>query len=139
MSPVLSRILVLFACAALVACSAKDQQQAQQTVQSAALSAAVDAKLASVDADAPAQVKIDNNGGVVTLSGQAHSAHERSAYASAAASVQGVKRVVNNIRVDTPAAWSPRVAGRCCARGQGERGHRGASRGKRGEHQTERA
>ena len=104
-----SKGIAWLACVALVACSAREQQQAQQTVESTALAAAVQAKLATVDADSATQVNVKANDGVITLTGQAHSAQERSSYESAAASVEGVKRVVDRVRVN-PHLRGPREA-----------------------------
>jgi osmotically-inducible protein OsmY len=84
----------------LVACSGQQQQQAQRSAQSTALSAAVQTKLSTIDADASTTVTVDANDGVITLSGKAHNAAERSAYESAAAGVPGVKRVVDRLGID---------------------------------------
>jgi hyperosmotically inducible protein len=101
------RVLAIAFCAFLCACSGKQQQQAQQSTESAALVAQVQTKLALVDADAATQVKVDVDRGVVTLSGEAHTRQERAAYESAAASVSGVTRVVDRLRVN-PALRGPR-------------------------------
>ncbi len=95
------KTLALLAYALLCACSAQQQQQTQQTAQSAALATTVHAKLATVDADAATAVNVNVTGdGIVTLTGEAHSTQERRAYDSAAASVPGVKRVVDRLRVN---------------------------------------
>jgi osmotically-inducible protein OsmY len=94
-------------CAAFAACSAQQQQQTQRSAQSTTLAAAVQARLAAVDADAATMVNVDAKDGIVTLTGQAHDAHERSSYAAAAATVPGVKRVVDRLRVN-PKARGPR-------------------------------
>src|SRR5579884_286462 len=87
-------------CVLEAACSAQQQQQAQRSAQSTTLSAAVQAKLATIDADSSTSVTADADNGTVTLTGRAHSAAERSAYESGAASVPGVKRVVNRLTID---------------------------------------
>lgn len=84
----------------VAACSAQQQQQAQHSAQNTTLSAAVQAKLATIDADAATAVTVVANGGTVTLSGQAHDAQERSSYDAAAAGVPGVTHVVDRLRVN---------------------------------------
>jgi hyperosmotically inducible periplasmic protein len=97
--------LILTAC---TACSGQQQSQAQQSVQSAALVTAVKAKLATIDADSTTAVKVDATaGGAVTLTGEARNSAQRSAYESAAASVNGVKRVVDHLQVN-PAMRGPK-------------------------------
>jgi osmotically-inducible protein OsmY len=93
--------LVAALCAFLAACSAQQQQQAQRSAQSTTLAAAVQAKLTTIDADASTTVTVDANDGVVTLTGQAHDARERSQYETAAADVPGVKRVVDRLTINS--------------------------------------
>lgn len=93
--------LSLAACVALAACSAQQQNQAQQSAQSAGVAAEVHAKLLTIDADSTTAVKVDvSNDGVVTLTGEARDAQQRSAYEAAAASVSGVKRVDDRLRIN---------------------------------------
>lgn len=94
-------------CLILTACSAQQQQQAQRGAQETTLSAAVQAKLATVDADAATAVTVTVNGDNVTLTGKAHDARERSSYDAAAAAVPGVKRVVDRLDLD-PSLRGPR-------------------------------
>lgn len=92
---------------ALIACSAHDQRATQQSAQSALTSAAVQAKLTAIDADAATQVHVSVGTGVATLRGVAHSDAERRAYTAAAATVSGVNRVVDRLSV-APGARGPR-------------------------------
>jgi osmotically-inducible protein OsmY len=69
---------------------------------------AVKAKLATVDADSTTAVNVNATGdGVVTLTGQARNAAQRASYDSAAASVNGVKRVVDHLQIN-PAMRGPK-------------------------------
>ncbi len=91
---------VFITAALLVACSAHQQNQAQQSIKSGYLVTAVGAKLAAVDVDAPTTVQIAANGNTITLTGQAHTPQEREQYAAAARSVPGVAAVANELRVN---------------------------------------
>jgi osmotically-inducible protein OsmY len=104
-----------FACA-LAACSSQQQQQAQTDAQQlyssapdaakdAYLTAAVASKLAAVDVDAATSVQIAVQGGVATLSGQAHDRAERDRYDAAAKSVDGI------VSVRDAVAINPRLRG----------------------------
>ncbi|HET9097794.1 MAG TPA: BON domain-containing protein [Candidatus Baltobacteraceae bacterium] len=84
----------------LTGCSAAQQRSASSTANAAYLVTAVGTKLAAVDVDAVTQVHIAANRGVVTLSGQAHSAQERLRYENAAKSVNGVTGVRNELTVN---------------------------------------
>lgn len=91
----------------LAACSSHQQQQASNAATSVShaathgyIVAAVMAKLTAVDVDAASDVHVASANGVVTLTGQAHSAAERARYAKAAGSVSGVKSVVNDLAVN---------------------------------------
>jgi len=94
----------------LAACTAQQQNNAQTGAQQVAGSApvvakdaylvtAVSAKLATVDVDSASSVHVAANGGIVTLTGQAHDSPERLRYQQAAASVAGVASVRNQLTV----------------------------------------
>lgn len=101
-------VLSLIVCIALAGCTAAQQNQAQQSAQSAALVTAVHAKLLAIDADSTTAVKVNASvDGVVTLTGEARDARQRSAYDAAAASVSGVKRVEDRLRIN-PALRGPK-------------------------------
>jgi osmotically-inducible protein OsmY len=96
---------------ALAACTAQQQQSTQDSAQQLAssapdaaknayLTAAVSAKLASVDVDSTTTVQVSAAGGVVTLKGQARSAATRDAYDRAAKSIDGVTAVRDTISID---------------------------------------
>jgi osmotically-inducible protein OsmY len=96
---------------ALVACSAQQQRSAQDSAQQVAssapdaaknayLTAAVAAKLASVDVDSTTTVQVSTTGGVVTLKGKARNTAARSAYDRAAKSIDGVTAVRDTLTID---------------------------------------
>jgi len=84
----------------LNACSSGQQNQAQQSVKSGLLSAAVEAKLTTIDVDAPGSVRVSANDGTITLTGEAKSAQERRNYDAAARSVSGVTKVVDRLSIN---------------------------------------
>lgn len=91
-------ILVLAAC---TACSAQQQNQVQQAANLTALTTAVKGKLAVIDPDSTTAVKVTaTHDGTVTLTGTARDAAQRKAYDSAAASVNGAKRVVDRLQIN---------------------------------------
>ena len=100
-------VSAICAAALLSACNAQQQKQAQDSVNSAALAGAVHAKLATIDADSLTAVKVETNGGTVTLSGEVRSAQERAAYDSATGTVNGVTHVVDRLTIN-PAVRGPR-------------------------------
>lgn len=107
-----NRVLALaLACGMLAACTAQQQQSARQTANSVAsaapggakdalIAAGVSARLAAIDVDAATSVHTAVHDGTVTLSGQARSLRERATYERAARSIDGVTRVVDNVRVN---------------------------------------
>lgn len=95
-----SRAVALLCVAVLAACNMQTAPAAMVT--------AVKAKLATVDPDSTTAVRVTATAdGVVTLTGDARDSAQRSAYDSAAASVSGVKRVVDRIRIN-PALHGPK-------------------------------
>jgi osmotically-inducible protein OsmY len=95
----------------LAACTGSQQRSAQDQVQQAASSApdvaknallvaTVGTRLAGVDVDSATSVHISAKDGVVTLSGQAHSAGERERYESVAKSTDGVSSVRDLLTVN---------------------------------------
>jgi hyperosmotically inducible periplasmic protein len=96
---------------ALGACTAQQQQSAQNDAQQLASSApdaakngylttAVAAKLATVDVDSTTNVRTSANAGVITLSGEARTTAARDAYVQAAKSVSGVVSVRDALRIN---------------------------------------
>lgn len=75
-----------------------------------ALTTSVQKELAADTAVVNKQINVQSDGGVVTLSGNVGSDQERTAAASDAALVQGVRNVVNNLQVQ-PSAAQARSAG----------------------------
>ncbi len=89
--------LVLMLTLALGACSINRQTPAG--LDDAAIEADVRAKIASAVPEKTFAVEVEVDDGVVTLSGHASTAGQRSEIAEAANSVNGVKRVINNIHI----------------------------------------
>ncbi len=96
---------------ALAACSAQQQQSTQRSAQQLAgsapdaaknayLTAAVSARLASVDVDSTTTVQVSASDGVVTLKGKARDTAIRDAYDRAAKSIDGVTTVRDTISID---------------------------------------
>jgi osmotically-inducible protein OsmY len=96
---------------ALAACSAQQQQSTQQGAQQLAssapaaakdayLTAAVSARLASVDVDSTTTVQVSTSDGIVTLKGKARDRIVRDAYDRAAKSIDGVTAVRDMLAID---------------------------------------
>lgn len=95
-------LAVAFACA-LAGCTAQQQRSTSSSANDAYLVTAVSAKLATVDVDAVTRVHIAAHDGVVTLSGEAHTAAERARYVDAAKSVDGVNAVKDSLTINPQA------------------------------------
>jgi osmotically-inducible protein OsmY len=96
---------------ALAACTAQQQKSTQDSAQQLAssapdaaknayLTAAVAAKLATIDVDSTTTVQVSASSGVVTLKGKARDASTREAYDRAAKSIDGVTIVRDTISID---------------------------------------
>lgn len=96
---------------ALTGCTAQQQSASQakarqvyssapDAVRNAYLTAAVATKLAVVDADSATNVRASADSGIVTLSGQARNAAERSLYVKTAKSVSGVVAVQDMLSIN---------------------------------------
>jgi osmotically-inducible protein OsmY len=109
----MNRFLLLWAALGLALCACTSQQQsdasnsAQQFASSAPdaaknayLTAAVAAKLATVDVNSATSVQTSADGGVVTLTGQAVSESSRDAYVNAAKSISGVTSVRDMLTIN---------------------------------------
>lgn len=90
--------LVLMAAMMLGACGSLNKQTPSQ-LDDAAIEADVRAKIAERVPEKTFAVEVDVDDGVVTLSGHASTAGQRTEIAEAANSVNGVKRVINNIHI----------------------------------------
>lgn len=95
-----SAFLITATLLAITACSGEQQQQEQSVAGHTYRVATVEAKLIGVNVDATTKVHIAENGGVVTLSGEAKSTAERDRYVSAAQSVSGVTSVRDDLVVN---------------------------------------
>lgn len=99
--PILNRLVTLsVACGLLAACTAQQQQSAPAEAKDALIATSVSAKLATIDVDAATAIHAAVHGGVVTLSGEARSVQERSDYERAARSVDGVRGMVDTVRIN---------------------------------------
>ena len=96
---------------ALAACTAQQQKSTQDDAQQLAssapsaakdayLTAAVAAKLATIDVDSTTAVQVSAAGGVVTLKGKARTTAKRDAYDRAAKSIDGVTAVRDMVVID---------------------------------------
>ena len=90
--------LVLMVAMALGACGSLNKQTPAEW-DDAAIEADVRAKIAERVPEKTFAVEVAVDNGVVTLSGHASTAGQRSEIAAAAQSVNGVQRVINNIHI----------------------------------------
>ena len=96
---------------AISACSSSQQERAKSDVNDAFIAAQIHTKLAAIDPATVSLVTVDVSGGVVTLTGQVHSAQERDRADAAAHSVSGVKRVNDKLVVNSKAPTADEIAG----------------------------
>jgi hyperosmotically inducible periplasmic protein len=90
-------VLALVAVASLAACSSTTTSGTQ--VDDAAITAAVKAKLATDGDINPFNIDVDTNEGVVTLQGRVEKAEARTEAERLARTTDGVRRVINLIKV----------------------------------------
>ncbi|MBC5823790.1 MAG: BON domain-containing protein [Candidatus Eremiobacteraeota bacterium] len=95
---------------AAAACTPAQQQETKSGADDALLLAQLRAKIAAVDAATISLVHVNVRNGVVTLSGQAPSAAERSAIEGTAKSVPGVRTVIDRLAVNPKAPTSRQLA-----------------------------
>lgn len=97
----MARIVVaaLLAGVLLVGCQAHSQQRAQEAIDDASISAAVQAKLTADRSSNFAQVSVDSDRGVVHLTGVVASAEQRKRAEELSRQVKGVTRVDNSLRI----------------------------------------
>lgn len=94
----------------LVGCSPSSQQRAKNDLNDAFIAAQVRAKIATVDPATVSLVKVDVLNRGVTLTGQVHSAQERSNVDVAARSVANVTRVDDRLTVNPKAPTADEMA-----------------------------
>ena len=94
---ILLLVLAVVAVTSLVACSSTTTAGTQ--VDDAAITAAVKAKLAADGDINPFNIDVDTNEGVVTLQGRVEKAEARSKAEELARETDGVKRVINLVKV----------------------------------------
>ncbi len=91
-------------------CSPSQQQRAASDVDDARLAAEIHAKLAIIDPATVSLVTVDVLRRAVRLTGQVHSAQERSRVDAAARSVSGVMSVDDRLRVNPKAPTANEIA-----------------------------
>ena len=94
---ILLLVLAVVAVTSLVACSSTTTAGTQ--VDDAAITAAVKSKLAADGDINPFNIDVDTNEGVVTLQGRVEKAEARAEAEELARTTDGVKRVINLIKV----------------------------------------
>jgi len=87
------------ACALLAGCAALTGETAREHLDDAAITAAVKAKLAAQQVSTLTRIGVDTVQGTVHLTGIVETASLREQAAEIARQVQGVRGVVNNLRV----------------------------------------
>src|SRR5262245_11418776 len=97
----MARIVVaaLLAGVLLVGCQAHSQQRAQEAIDDASISAAVQANLTADRSANFAQVSVDSDRGVVHLTGVVASAEQRKRAEELSRQVKGVTHVDNSLRI----------------------------------------
>jgi hyperosmotically inducible periplasmic protein len=91
------------------ACSPSQQQRAKSDMNDAFIAAQVHARLAGIDAATVSLVTVDVTHGVVTLTGQVHSQHERGQADLAVRGVAGVTGVVDRLVVNPKAPTAEQI------------------------------
>src|SRR5262245_10335096 len=97
----MARIVVaaLLAGVSLVGCQAYSQQRAQEAIDDASISAAVQSKLTADRSSNCALVSVDSDRGVVHLTGVVASAEQRTRAEELSRQVRGVTPVDNSLRI----------------------------------------
>jgi hyperosmotically inducible periplasmic protein len=85
--------------AAFVGCESNANQRAQEAIDDASISTAVQAKLTGDRASNFSRVSVDSDRGVVHLSGVVSSAEQRKKAEELSRQVKGVRRVDNSLRI----------------------------------------
>ena len=94
----------------LAGCSPSSQQRAKNDLNDAFIAAQVRAKIATVDPATVSLVKVDVLNRSVTLTGQVHSAQERSSVDIAARSVANVAKVDDRLTINPKAPTADEMA-----------------------------
>ncbi len=101
----------LLAAVIIAGCTSSQQERVKGDINDALIVASVRAKIAAVDPATVSLVKVDVHNHAVTLSGQVHSAQERSKVDAAARSVSGVTKVDDRLVVNPKAPTANEIAG----------------------------
>lgn len=86
----------------LLGCQAMTGKTAGENIDDASITAAVKAKLADETPGTLTRIDVDTNRGTVYLNGVVENETRRQRAAELASRVSGVRRVVNNLTVQTP-------------------------------------
>jgi osmotically-inducible protein OsmY len=109
----MTKVVAGLLCLALLAawgCSASQQERAKSDVDDALIFTQVRAKISAIDPATVSLVNVDVHRRAVTLTGQVHSADERSKVDAAARSVSGVTSVDDRLRINPKAPTASEVA-----------------------------
>ena len=94
-------VFVLSAASGLVACQSMTGKTASQGMNDASITAAVQGKLTADKVSNFTRVDVDTERGTVLLSGVVQTAEQKARAEKLAGQVDGVKRVTNNLQVQT--------------------------------------
>ncbi len=94
-------VLTLSICGGFAACQATTGKTASQTMNDASVTAAVQSKLTTDRVANFTRVDVDTEQGIVLLSGVVQTSAQRARAEDLAKQVNGVKRVRNNLQIQT--------------------------------------
>ena len=94
-------ILAVIAFFALAGCTAMTGESAGRNIDDTSITSSVKAKLAADNVASLTRVDVDTNNAVVSLNGIVQSSDQKARAQQLASEVGGVRRVVNNLQVQT--------------------------------------
>lgn len=94
-------LVVILAVFSLAGCQAMTGRSAGQNVDDTVLTSSVKTKLAGDKVSSLTRVDVDTTNGIVSLNGVVESSDQKARAQELAAQVSGVKKVVNNLQVQT--------------------------------------
>lgn len=103
MSQVIKGLATVAVALAFVGCTAMTGKTAGRNVDDAAITTAVKAKLAKAELSSITRIGVDTDNGIVYLNGVVPDQHTKRRAQEIADSVDGVRRVVNNLQAQTAA------------------------------------
>lgn len=96
-----SLLLIMLMFGILSACQAVTGRTAGETLDDATITTTVKAQLAKDKLGTLARIDVDTTNGVVALNGVVKTPQERARAEEIARSVRGVKKVINNLQIET--------------------------------------